>query len=344
MKKLTEELRAEFTAAFDRPEVKELLQAIEKAADKDSGTFEVVISTENLDRYQEVIKLDGWELDHYRNNPVVLWGHDHKLLPIGAATSVEIRDGKLTAKGKFASHPHAQEIRKLYDAGIVNATSVGFIAKEYEGNLITKSELLEFSFVSVPANPYALRLAMEREFSVNELVTKGIFTIPEELQKGAVQEQQDAVEARRSKWEKFAQVDDLICAFWGVYFDEGTAVDEFNKLCTETADLLKMIGTGEKASAFAGKAIADSGMKEVRERLSTLKSLSKAQVGAVISALEVLAKSEEPEGAKEGEQEEEVPEQKQFEEFSEMRKFCQEFVTGLSGALAEARRINDAHR
>lgn len=39
--------------------------------------------------------------------------------------------------------------------------------------------MLEFSFVSVPANPYALSLAIKNERSIDELVTKGIFTIKE---------------------------------------------------------------------------------------------------------------------------------------------------------------------
>ncbi len=64
------------------------------------------------------------------------------------ATSIERRDGKLIAKGKFAPHQFAQDIRKSYDAGIIRATSVGFIEKEREGNFITKAELIEFSFVS----------------------------------------------------------------------------------------------------------------------------------------------------------------------------------------------------
>ena len=75
-----------------------------------TGTFEVVITTENVDRYQEVIKLDGWELEHYKNNPVVLWGHDHKQLPIGFATDIEVKDGKMIAKGKFAAHDFAQTV------------------------------------------------------------------------------------------------------------------------------------------------------------------------------------------------------------------------------------------
>lgn len=175
-KKIGEELAAAIIEKFSSDEIKQLVESTKAASESATGTFEVVITTENLDRYSEVIKLDGWELTHYRNNPVVLWGHDHNT-PIGVATSIDIVDGKMVAKGKFAPTEKAQEVRALYDAGIIRATSVGFIEKEREGNLITKAELLEFSFVSVPANPYALSLSMEKGFSVNELVTKGLMFV-----------------------------------------------------------------------------------------------------------------------------------------------------------------------
>ncbi|TFH72396.1 hypothetical protein E3V39_12510 [Gammaproteobacteria bacterium LSUCC0112] len=190
MKHFDTEAGAKLRAFLDSQEVKDVISGIEKSAESDTGSFEVVITTENLDRYNEVIKLDGWELEHYRKNPVVLWGHDHKLL-IGMATSLEVVDGKMIAKGKFAPNALGQEVRALYEAGFLKATSVGFIEKERQGNLITQAELIEFSFVSVPANPYALSLAMEKELNLNELVTKGFMDIKEAE---AVQEEVPKVE------------------------------------------------------------------------------------------------------------------------------------------------------
>lgn len=174
-------LAEDIAARFQSEELKQLVTQTKAASDGDTGTFEVVITTENLDRYNEVIKLDGWQLANYLNNPIVLWMHDHTQ-PIGVATSLAIKDGKMVAQGKFAPNAMGQQVRQLYDAGIIKATSVGFIELEREGNLITKAELLEFSFVSVPANPYALSLAMERGLSVNELVTKGMMVIEKEAQ------------------------------------------------------------------------------------------------------------------------------------------------------------------
>lgn len=178
MEKFTTEAGNKLRSIFEGAEFKSLVESTQKSTDSDTGTFEVIITTENLDRYQEVISIDGWELDHYLNNPVVLWGHDHSKL-IGVCTTLTKRDGKLVAKGKFAPTEEGQEKRKLYEQGFLKATSVGFIEKEREGNLITKAELLEFSFVSVPANPYALSLAIKTQRSIDELVTKGIFTIKE---------------------------------------------------------------------------------------------------------------------------------------------------------------------
>lgn len=176
LKNIGAEVAEKIVERLQSPEVRAFIDSIKSASDEDTGTFRVVGTTENLDRYQEVIKLDGWDTERYMQNPVILWGHDHSKL-IGMTTSIEVTDGKMIFNGKFAPTEEGQEKRRLYDQGFLRATSVGFIEKEREGNLITKAELLELSFVSVPANPYALSLAFEKGISEQELVTKGIITV-----------------------------------------------------------------------------------------------------------------------------------------------------------------------
>lgn len=143
------------------------LEKIRKAKDT-NGTFDVIISTEDLDRSGEVVKQSGWELGNYKNNPIVLWGHDYYSLPIGVCTETYQTEyhgvPALGAKGVFYPaeiNPFAQQVRALYEYGIKNGfgagctTSVGFIPKEFDnenGRIITRAELLEFSFVPVPAN------------------------------------------------------------------------------------------------------------------------------------------------------------------------------------------------
>ncbi len=161
---------------LNTPETKEFLEKM-KAAEEDSGRFEVIISTADQDRQGEIVNQAGWDLAHYKNNPVVLWGHNYTGLPIGVTDSIEIKDGKLVASGRFApesANPFAQQVRRLYDAKILRSTSVGFIAKEMEGNTITKAELLEFSFVPVPANPMALSLMKTASLDSAEMIQKGL--------------------------------------------------------------------------------------------------------------------------------------------------------------------------
>ncbi len=173
LKKFSEEAKAKLVAALSTTEVADFI-AKTKAADE-SGRFRVVISTADLDRQGEIVDQNGWDLNNYLQNPVVLWGHDYYALPIGVCDKISIEDignGRqgLVAEGKFApadANPFAQQVRKLYDAGIVRTTSVGFIVGEMQGNTVTKAELLEFSFVPVPANPYALSLSQAKELDLD---------------------------------------------------------------------------------------------------------------------------------------------------------------------------------
>lgn len=175
--KINNEILEKVSLAFTSKEFKDAIEKTKAATD--SGTFEVIISTADEDRQGEVIDQSGWDFANYKNNPVVLWGHNYSGLPIGVTDDIFTNDkGQTIAKGRFApeeANPFAQQVRRLYDAKIVKTTSVGFIAREMEGNVITKAELLEFSFVPVPANPMALSLAKELNLNTSELITKGLF-------------------------------------------------------------------------------------------------------------------------------------------------------------------------
>lgn len=155
-----------YTQEYSQKGADELLAALNKISlkeDTGNGTFEVIASTESVDRQGESILLEGWDLKNYMNNPVILWGHDYWSLPIGKATDVSIADGQLVVKGIFASTEFAQQVRKLYDEGIIKTVSVGFIPMQRQGNVITQAELLELSFVPVPANPDAVSLRKMQE-------------------------------------------------------------------------------------------------------------------------------------------------------------------------------------
>jgi HK97 family phage prohead protease len=129
----------------------------------DQRQVKVICSTGDPDRMGDVIVQNGIDLTAYRKNPVVLWGHSADV-PIAKAIEIDVKNGKLQATVQFPPEGDDEDADWVYGkikAGIVNATSVGFIPREYEpldpkqpwsGFKFAKSELLEFSFVSVPAN------------------------------------------------------------------------------------------------------------------------------------------------------------------------------------------------
>ncbi len=167
MYKISDKILAEFQKAIDAYDLKSVSE--DKSFD---GTFEVVASTQSMDRQGEIVLQAGLNTENYMLNPVILAFHDYSSLPIGIATSVEKQADKTIIKGKFVSadiNPFAQVIRKLYDCGALKTVSIGFIAKQWEGNVITESELLELSFVPVPANQDALAIGKEAKLDEKEM-------------------------------------------------------------------------------------------------------------------------------------------------------------------------------
>lgn len=95
----------------------------------ENGEFEVVATSEDIDRHGETIKIDAWDVANYLKNPIILFGHSYGELEdiVGRATDVRFDGTKMIVKGIFASadaNPKAQQLRKLYDEGIVKTVSV----------------------------------------------------------------------------------------------------------------------------------------------------------------------------------------------------------------------------
>ncbi len=147
------------------------------------------VSTNEIDRDGDVVDIPGMSLDSYSKNPVVLYGHDYSSLPVGRATRLQkVQEGdvqKLKARVEFTPDSafgpgytgiRGSMVRRMYASGFLNATSIGFAPWEEKplvdkrvrnpGKVYTKSELLDISCVSVPANPGALidRAANDPEY------------------------------------------------------------------------------------------------------------------------------------------------------------------------------------
>lgn len=122
-----------------------------------------IVSTGEIDRCGDIVDQAGIDLTAFRRSPTVLWQHDADR-PIAKCLQIGIEGGALVALVEFPAEgisETADEVYGLIRAGVVNSTSIGFRplkqqpidqAKPYAGQRYTKVELMEFSFVSVPAN------------------------------------------------------------------------------------------------------------------------------------------------------------------------------------------------
>lgn len=129
-------------------------------------TVEVIASTEDIDAHGTVIR-SNWDLDRFRANPVVLFSHDARELPIGIASDVRVADGELRAKVEFSTedlNPRAEAIWKNVKAKKIRGVSVGFRSRtarmeklnDREVLVLDDNELVEISMTPVPSNPAAL--------------------------------------------------------------------------------------------------------------------------------------------------------------------------------------------
>ena len=135
-----------------------------------AGALTFVASTGAVDRHGDTVAPEGWRLDAYRENPVVLWAHDYRRPAIGRAQSVWRDGGALLARLEFAPTEYAREVEGLYRQGYQRGVSVGFRPLRFEerrdartgaflGVRFLEQELLEISAVPVPANRGALMRA-----------------------------------------------------------------------------------------------------------------------------------------------------------------------------------------
>lgn len=190
----------------------------------DSRVVQFVGTTGIRDRYGDEIPLDGWDFTNYLKNPVVLFGHDYRSLPIGRTLKIERKrvNGKLAwvFDVEFADkelNPLADQVFKLVKRGFLRSVSVGFRSlhsqeieetekerKEREeetpdvkpGKVFKKKELLELSIVPVPANPEALLVETKKGLEVPETVRSFLEEFEKEMER--IDDSQEAIEKTKA--------------------------------------------------------------------------------------------------------------------------------------------------
>lgn len=178
-----------------------LVRSFEERAAKvsDSGRRIVfTLSTEGKKRDGNEIVTEGWRLENYRNNPVVLYCHDRCGLPIAKS----VREWKanlsdigrcLRGEAEFLEYdekfPLPDQVFRMYQRGVLNAVSVSWNPLKYEylkdeggyfiGIRFNEQELVEYSAVPVPADPDALVACLRdlkpadmSKFDLNEMLKR----------------------------------------------------------------------------------------------------------------------------------------------------------------------------
>ncbi|MCC6679262.1 MAG: HK97 family phage prohead protease, partial [Phycisphaeraceae bacterium] len=164
-----------------------------RAIDVQARTVEAVVSTDEVDRYEEIVEPKAYKkwLKQFMRNPVMLPAHQHasfgggEPMQIGNWLDVRIEDKQVVGVAWFNEGEIGEQWWKLYShpdpRKRAKGFSVGFLAHAWEMRefelvagvkkrlrVFTEAELLEISAVPIPANRAAL--ARAAQFS-GELLT-----------------------------------------------------------------------------------------------------------------------------------------------------------------------------
>jgi HK97 family phage prohead protease len=135
------------------------------------GGLRVIASDDSVDRVGDVIEPGGWRLEAFKRNPIWLASHNYDIASIvGRAENVRVEHRALVAD--FApdppdSSPATATVLAKLASGSLRGVSIGFRPLRFEtirnekgvasGVRYLESELLEISWVAVPANSNAGR-------------------------------------------------------------------------------------------------------------------------------------------------------------------------------------------
>ena len=141
----------------------------------DDNLYRVTIAANEKIRQPPKLDFSGLATENYAKNPVVMWAHDvagrseSGGLPIGRTVKLsKVANGMVVADFEFLDDdPFAQRVKNAWDKGFLRAASISWLPVEGEPSdegrwRDTRSELLEWSIVAVPADPDALRAAHRR--------------------------------------------------------------------------------------------------------------------------------------------------------------------------------------
>lgn len=140
---------------------------VDRAATREGGPLRVVAATEGIKQDGIDLRMSGAQLERFRSNPVVGFGHAYYGrgdLPIGRASNIQVDGARLVMDVEFdQGDDFARTVERKYRDGYLSAFSIGFDVTRWadggdywRGGAAEEWELLELSSVPVPLDAGAV--------------------------------------------------------------------------------------------------------------------------------------------------------------------------------------------
>ena len=144
---------------------------LDRASLADNEPLTFVASSEGLNRYGFSLRNEGWRLDNFNANPVVLWMHNAFNPPIGRGRALSKDNNVILDAVTFDREDElARKIESKYRRGFLNAVSVSWSFMDKDGAYVDpwrmsvdqiRDELYydldEVSAVTIPGDPRAVQ-------------------------------------------------------------------------------------------------------------------------------------------------------------------------------------------
>lgn len=146
-------------------------------------TITFVLSDQGLNSQGFRVLTSGADLQQFQKNPVMLYCHDGRMLPIGTWQNIRTEGDRLLADAVFdLDDPFAAQVARKVEKGIIRCCSIGFDIIEVSTDqalllpgqalpTVTRWRLMECSICAIGANPAAMKLQAGQHMTLSRELT-----------------------------------------------------------------------------------------------------------------------------------------------------------------------------
>lgn len=239
------------------------------------------ISTPDIDRDEDIVDPKGMDDSEFNQTKTVLFNHNY-YYPIGHSGWRKKKDEGVLAKSYFSKTPFANDVYTWHKEGVVNSWSISLIplikngvivegALEFDDKKRTRTfrkwKLLEYSSVSVPANPNAIDMAKSFTKSLEGLQLIDVASIQLQAEQQLVEYKQVLEELSNMR----THLDELLLLkeLNGKYGELEKNILELNNAIETKQQEIKIEAQAETLDHTKIKSIIDLTVREVSQKRLT---------------------------------------------------------------------------